>query len=91
MREKSQFTKLSSCQTFPLYAKLTQKDVEFLWKPVHHDSFCKLKQLLVSAPEFDRSLILETEASGVGLDTILAQSHENRMMHTIAYANRILQ
>ena len=60
----------------PLY-ELTRKDVGFSWEPVHHNAFCKLKQLLISAPvlafpDFARGFILETDASGVGLGAILA-------------------
>ena len=79
----------------PLYA-LTQKDVEFLWKPVHYDAFRQLKQLLISAPvlafpDFARDFILETDTSGMGLGAILAQADEDGMVHPIAYASRTLQ
>ena len=70
--------------------------MEFLWEPVHHKSFCTLKQLLISAPvlafpDFTRGFILETDASGAGLGAILAQSHEDEMVHPIAYVSRTLQ
>ena len=41
--------------------------------------------------EFAKDFILETDASWVGLGTIVAHSHENRMVHPIAYANKTLQ
>ena len=76
--------------------KLTRKDVEFLWEPVHHNAFCKLKQLLISAPvlafpDFARGFIMETDSSGVGLGAILAQPHDDGMVHPTAYASRTLQ
>ena len=79
----------------PLYA-LTWKNVEFLWKPIHQDAFCHLKQLLINAPvlafpDFTRDFVLETDASGVGLCAILAQTHEDGVTHPIAYASRTLQ
>ena len=79
----------------PLY-ELTRKDVGFSWESIHHNAFCKLKQLLISAPvlafpDFARGFILETDASGVGLGAILAQSHEDGTVHPIAYASRTLQ
>ena len=41
----------------------------------HHNAFCKLKHLLITAPvlafpDFARGFILETDAFGVGLDGI---------------------
>ena len=76
-RFKEKFSSVAS----PLY-ELTQKDMEFSWKPVHHDAFCKLKQLLISAPvlafpDFAGDFILETDATEVGLGAILSQSHED--------------
>ena len=78
-----------------LYA-LTWKDVEFLWKPVHQYAFCHLKQLLINAPvfafpDFIQDFVLETDASGVGLGAILAQTHEDGTTHPIAYAGRTLR
>ena len=79
----------------PLYA-LTRKDVEFLWEPIHQDAFCHLKQLLINAPvlafpDFTQDFVLETDASGMGLGAILAQTHEDGATHPIAYASRTLQ
>ena len=79
----------------PLY-ELTWKDVEFLWKPIHDEVFCQLKQLLINAPvlafpDFTKDFILETDASGVGLGAILAQGDKDGNVHPIAYASRTLQ
>ena len=79
----------------PLY-ELTRKDVEFLWKPIHDEVFCQLKQLLINAPvlafpDFTKGFILETDASGVGLCAILAQGDKDGIIHPIAYASRALQ
>ena len=69
--------------------------MEFLWEPIHYDVFCKLKQLLITAPvlafsDFARGFILETDAFGVELGVILAQPHEDGIVHLIAYASRTL-
>jgi len=37
----------------------------------------------------DKELILETDASGIGLGTVLAEEHESQV-HPIAYASRSL-
>ena len=70
--------------------------MEFLWESVHHDNFCKLKQLLISIPvlafpDFVKGFILATDASVVSLGAILAKSHGVGMAHPIAYASKTLQ
>jgi len=53
--------------------------------------FCHLKYLLVNTPVLAfPELLLETDASGVGLGAILTQAHEDGKMHPIAHASRTL-
>ena len=79
----------------PLFA-LTRKGVQFLWSPPCQEVFERLKTLLSEAPlltfpNFDRDLVLEMDASGVGLGEVLAQVQEEGTMRPIAYASRTFQ
>ena len=61
----------------PLHA-LTRKDAPFQWTPQCQSAFDNLKKLLTSAPvlafpRFEKTFILETDASGAGLGAVLAQ------------------
>ena len=80
----------------PLHA-LTKKDVPFNWTPQCDEAFCKLKDLLVTAPVLayphfgsDKEFILETDASGLGLGAVLSQQQDDGFIHPIAYASRSL-
>ena len=79
----------------PLHA-LTKKDTAFCWTSECETAFNCLKDCLVTAPELsypcfgtDKELILETDANGIGLGTVLAEEHEGQV-HPIAYASRSL-
>ena len=79
----------------PLHA-LTKKDMPFLWTSQCQHSFDAIKKLLTTAPvlsfpQFDKSFIVETDASGLGLGTVLAQRQEDGAVQPIAYASRSLQ
>ena len=79
----------------PLHA-LTKKDVSFEWSPACELAFTQLKSLLCSPPvlafpDFTNGFILETDASGVGLGSVLAQKQEDGTTRPIAYASRSLQ
>jgi hypothetical protein len=78
----------------PLHA-LTKKDVKFVWGPKCQSSFEELKRLLTNAPvlafpDFSRRFLLETDASGAGLGTVLAQEQSDGAVRPIAYASRSL-
>lgn len=65
----------------PLFA-LTRKDTPFLWSVPCQQAFEELKRRLISAPllafpDFTRGLLLETDASGVGLGAVLAQKQDD--------------
>ena len=61
------------------------------------ESFTKLKRLLASPPILaypkfgsNRSFILETDASTVGLGAVLSQEQGDGMIHPVAYASRFV-
>lgn len=63
---------------YPL-CKLLQKDVDFIWLPIHEEAFKKLKMKVSSAPAlcpFDptKKVTLQCDASGNGLGCCLFQN-----------------
>ena len=70
-----------------MYA-LTKKDVRFIWTPECQQAFDRLKELLQTTPvlDFSRPFILETDASGAGLDAVLALERSDGSVHPVAYA-----
>ena len=61
--------------------RLLQKDVTWQWTPVEHEAFCKLKDALRSTEVLtyfspDGTLVLQTNAPGVGLGAVLLQTNE---------------
>ncbi len=78
-----------------LYA-LTRKDVTFEWSDECQQAFDRLKESLTHAPilailDFTQDFHVETDASGAGLDAILAQSGLSGGRRPIAFASRTLQ
>lgn len=74
---------------------LTRKGVPFDWTPSCETAFNQMKQYLTSAhvllfPQFDREILLETDASGLGLGAVLAQKQEDGLVRPIAFASRTL-
>ena len=79
----------------PLFA-LTRKDDIFQLDKKCQESFDHLKGLLMQAPllvfpDFTKSFVLETDASGQGLGAVLSQQQESGFAAPIAYASRTLQ
>ena len=75
----------------PLYA-LNRKDVPFHWTVACDSAFDYLKTCLTTAPilsypDFDKSFVLETDASILGLGAILSQMQEDEKLHPVAYAS----
>ena len=75
---------------------LIKKDTDFIWTSQCQDTFEELKRLLISAPmlafpDFSRSFLLETDASGSGLGAVFAQGQEDGSIRPIAFASRSLQ
>ena len=78
----------------PLH-RLTRKDVEFTWDEDCQQAFELLKTTLVKAPilvypNFERSFVVETDASICGLGAILSQEQSDGQLHPIAYGSRVL-
>jgi len=78
----------------PLHV-LTRKNVNFLWTTECQIAFDELKEKLVSAPvlvypNFERSFVLETDASIRGLGAVPSQYQENGQIHPVAFASRAL-
>ena len=76
----------------PLH-RLLQKDVKFVWTENCQKAFDELKRSLISAPimafpRFDREFVLYTDASDVGVGSILAQKDDLGVERTVAFASR---
>ena len=79
----------------PLF-KFTRKNVDFCWSDTCQEALDRLMEVLVNSPlliflDFSQGFVMETDASGVGLDVVLAQEREDRTLHPVAYASRTLQ
>ena len=77
----------------PLHA-LVHKGKPWQWSTECTEAFFELKKLLISAPvlmlpDFSKSFVLDTDASGEGLGAVLSQTI-NGKEHVIAYASRTL-
>ena len=72
----------------PLTALLKKNSFE--WSPSAQEAFAKLKSAMVQAPvlglpNFDKEFIVETDACGTGIDTVLMQDG-----HPLAYLSKAL-
>ena len=79
----------------PLFS-LTKKDAPFNWTGHCQDTFDQLKQTLTQAPvlafpDFSKTFILETDASGTGLGAVLSQNQEDDRPKPLCFASRTLQ
>ena len=73
-----------------MYAR-TKKDVPYHWTAECECAFDHLKTPpVLSYPDFNRRLILETDASILGLGAILSQLKEDGKLHLLAYASHSL-
>ena len=77
----------------PLHA-LIHKGKPWQWTTECTEAFFELKKMLISAPvltlpDFSKSFVLDTDASGEGLGAVLSQTI-NGMEHVIAYASTTL-
>lgn len=78
-----------SAELEPLY-KLLQKDTKYRWSELEEKIFIKLKnkwkdELELRIPNINKSYVLETDASNIGIGAILKQDNL-----PIAYISRIL-
>jgi hypothetical protein len=77
---------------------LTKKNASntVAWTHDCETAFATLKQILTShpildAPDFDRTFILQTDASNFGLGAVLSQLDDNQTEHPVLYLSRKLQ
>ena len=78
----------------PLH-NLTKKEQKFNWNGECQKAFdtlvLKLTQAPVLAyPQFNKSFVLETDASVTGLGAVLSQEQDDGQLHPVAYASRAL-
>ena len=90
-----QFIQGFSRITSPLFM-FTKKDVPYVCSSDYQKAIDKLKDCLTKAPvlvfrNFAECLILETDASGLGLGAVLSQKQLDGKVAPIAYASRTLQ
>ena len=81
-------------QAAPLYA-LTQKGVDYTWTPMCQSAFQSLKETLAYAPVLAfpselGSLILDTDASEIGLGVVLSQIQDDGSERVLSFASRTL-
>lgn len=91
-------------QFIPYYAtiatplsNLTKKDLpdKVQWKEEHQQAFDQLKEALVSepvlqGPRFNKRFHLQTDASDVGVGTVLSQKHEDGTDRPVAFFSKKL-
>ena len=72
------------------------KAEKFAWATTEQNSFEKLKNSLVSKPilrqpNFSRTFILYTDASGYAISGVLSQKDENDNEYVVCYGSRLLK
>ena len=85
------FSKLAK----PLYELTTHKATRFIPLKEHYDAFETLKTMLCQAPvlkhpDFTKTFILYTDASGHGIGAVLSQGYPDGI-HPVSYASRALR
>jgi len=78
----------------PLH-KLTERNVAFSWTQECQDAFDSLRLKLTSTPilaypDFNKSFLLDTDASNSGIGAVLSQVGDDGLEHVVAYASRLL-
>ncbi len=76
--------------------ELTKSTVPFVWTPRCQEAFGALKKRLLEAPilaypDFKRTFVLYTDASGIGLGAVLTQKADDGKERAIAYISRHLK
>ena len=79
---------------FPLY-QLLKKDIKWKWTKTENDAFNSLKNSIGTERNLRRynpqgDLILQTDASGVGVGATILQTNEEGFLQPISYASRVL-
>ncbi len=75
--------------------RLLKKDVVFLWNDAQKHSFTTLKDVLTHAPilaflNYKLPFIMCTDASALGIGTLLMQTEESKRPHAIPYGSCVL-
>lgn len=75
--------------------RLTKKDLEFEWTPAAQEAFDALRKSFTTAPvletfEYDRRIVLETDASDFAIGACISQKHETGQLKPVAYYSRKL-
>ena len=65
------------------------------WEQSHEQAFLELKRCLTSSPvlrnpDFSKTFVLQTDASNVGIGSVLSQVDDSGEEHPVAYASRKL-
>jgi hypothetical protein len=86
------FVKDCARKTEPL-TKMLRKDVKFEWNPTAEQVFQWIKKVLTSdiiltRPNFDKTFILHTDGSALGLGAVLSQMDPQGNERPLAYASR---
>ena len=73
-------------------SQLTKKNSEFVWTDRHYSKFEEIKSKLCKAPiltylDWDKTFVIQTDASIVGLGVMLMQKHDQGYK-VIEYASR---
>ncbi len=75
--------------------RLLKKDVPFLWNDTQQHSFTTRKGSLTRAPilafpDYKLPFTMCTDASALGIGSVLMQREEGKLPHAITYASRVL-
>ena len=78
----------------PLYL-LLKKEVKWRWGKIENEAFNAIKDAITTENALKRydpngDLILQTDASGVGIGATILQTNEEGFLQPVAYASRIL-
>ena len=78
----------------PLY-NLVKKSAEWQWEENEQNAFSRIKAALCSSEVLihyssEKDLILQTDASGIGLGAVMFQKDESGELRPVAYGSRVL-
>ena len=78
----------------PLH-KLLRKKEKFVWTQECEDAFTEAKRFLCTKPvlaifDYDKEIVIETDASGAGIAATLKQPDETGLLHPVFYFSRRL-
>lgn len=82
-------------QKFEPLHRLLRKQEKFEWTQECEDAFTEAKRFLCTKPvlaifDYDKEIIIETDASGAGIAATLKQPDETGLLHPVSYFSRRL-